>query len=182
MGREIELVIELPEKRGIGVQLAGVLRAAAAGALTAGQATVQQALPRGPISEPRPWRSIRTVVVGSDGSETAAVAVSAAVDLAAAFTAALHVVSAYRSPDERPGALTALAGAEANIRSRALQAECHAREGDAVTVLVEIAEEHDADVIVVGSKGMSGPTRLLGSVPNSVSHRAPCSVMIVRTV
>jgi nucleotide-binding universal stress UspA family protein len=128
------------------------------------------------------WRSVGTVVVGSDGSESAAIAVQAAVDLADAFSATLHLVSAYRVPAERADALTALAGAEADVRELGVETLCHARQGDASAVLADVAQEHDADVIVVGSKGMSGAARLLGSVPNTVSHNAPCSVLIVRTM
>jgi nucleotide-binding universal stress UspA family protein len=128
------------------------------------------------------WRSIDTVVVGSDGSPSAAIAVQAAVDLAGAFSATLHLVSAYRVPAERADALTTLSAAEADARERGVETVCHARQGDASAVLPEVAQEYDADVIVVGSKGMSGAARLLGSVPNSVSHNAPCSVLIVRTL
>jgi nucleotide-binding universal stress UspA family protein len=54
-----------------------------------------------------------------------------------------------------------------------------AREGDPADVLVDLADEHGADVLVIGNKGMQ--RRVLGSVPNSVSHKAKCSVMIVKT-
>ena len=53
-------------------------------------------------------------------------------------------------------------------------------EGDPGEVLVELAERHGADVIVVGSKGME--RRVLGSVPNTVTHKASCSVLVVKTV
>ncbi len=58
----------------------------------------------------------------------------------------------------------------------------HAREGDPADAILEVAEQTDADLIVVGNKGMTGARRfLLGSVPNKISHHAPCSVYIVRT-
>jgi nucleotide-binding universal stress UspA family protein len=110
------------------------------------------------------------------------VAVAAAADLAGKFNATLHIVSAYRTREQRPEALTAVAAAEADIRGLGVEAHCHARQGEPAAVLAEVADEHKADVIVVGSKGMSGAGRLLGSVPNSVSHNAPCSVLIVHTV
>ena len=54
--------------------------------------------------------------------------------------------------------------------------------GDAADAILDVAEEQAADLIVVGNKGMTGAKRfLLGSVPNKVSHHAPCSVLIVRT-
>jgi nucleotide-binding universal stress UspA family protein len=60
--------------------------------------------------------------------------------------------------------------------------ETHACEGDAPDALIEIAEQEDANLIVVGNKGMHGARRFaLGNVPNKVSHNAPCSVYIVQT-
>jgi nucleotide-binding universal stress UspA family protein len=60
--------------------------------------------------------------------------------------------------------------------------ETHARQGDAADAILDIAEEQRSDLIVVGNRGMTGAKRfLLGSVPNKVSHHAPCSVLIVRT-
>ena len=56
------------------------------------------------------------------------------------------------------------------------------REGDPADAILDVAEEQNADLIVVGNKGMTGAKRfLLGSVPNKISHHAPCSVMIIRT-
>ena len=56
------------------------------------------------------------------------------------------------------------------------------REGDPAEGLIEVAEEENVDCIIVGNKGMTGAKRfLLGSVPNQVSHHAPCNVMIVHT-
>jgi nucleotide-binding universal stress UspA family protein/nitrite reductase/ring-hydroxylating ferredoxin subunit len=54
--------------------------------------------------------------------------------------------------------------------------------GDPAEVIVGVARELPADLIVVGNKGMSGARRLLGSVPNSVAHYAPCDVLIAKTV
>jgi nucleotide-binding universal stress UspA family protein len=61
-------------------------------------------------------------------------------------------------------------------------AACHPRQGDPADAILDVAEENGADLIVVGNKGMTGAKRfLLGSVPNKVSHHAPCSVLIIRT-
>src|SRR6266540_7297259 len=58
----------------------------------------------------------------------------------------------------------------------------HPREGDPADAILDVAEEHGSDLIVVGNKGMTGAKRfLLGSVPNKISHHAPCSVLIIRT-
>ena len=67
-------------------------------------------------------------------------------------------------------------------RSRACDVALFARQGDPADAILDVAEEQGADLIVVGNKGMTGAKRfLLGSVPNKVSHHAPCSVLIVRT-
>jgi nucleotide-binding universal stress UspA family protein len=57
----------------------------------------------------------------------------------------------------------------------------HARTKDAAGSIIEVAEEVAADLIVVGNKAMHGARRVLGSIPNSVSHQARCSVLIVQT-
>jgi nucleotide-binding universal stress UspA family protein len=144
----------------------------------------------------------RTIVVGTDGSETAQVAVDAAVELAQLTGARLELVSAYEpvsrqrlraearqvpvdlqwmiNPREDVDATLSEAAervAEAGVTSRSW-----AREGDPADAILDVAEELEADLIVVGNKGMTGAKRfLLGSVPNKVSHHAPCSVMIIRT-
>ena len=67
-------------------------------------------------------------------------------------------------------------------RRGGLTVDTYAREGDPADAILDVAEENNADLIVVGNKGMTGAKRfLLGSVPNKVSHHAPCSVMIIRT-
>ena len=68
------------------------------------------------------------------------------------------------------------------LRDGGIRVDIHAREGDPADAILDVAEEQGADLIVVGNKGMTGAKRfLLGSVPNKVSHHAPCSVMIIRT-
>ena len=63
-----------------------------------------------------------------------------------------------------------------------MEVNTHARQGDPSDAIIDVAEESAADLIIVGNKGMTGAKRfLLGSVPNKVSHHAPCSVMIIRT-
>jgi nucleotide-binding universal stress UspA family protein len=123
---------------------------------------------------------IESILVGTDGSPTAAVAVAHAVELARALTARLQIVSAYEPvPGQRPrGAnLTVTSDEEWTVNPRE----------DVLALLASaaagaVAEEQRSNLIVVGHKGMTGATRfLLGSVPNKVSHHAPCSVLIVRT-
>jgi len=145
---------------------------------------------------------IGSIVVGTDGSETAGEAVRQATDLAKAVGADLHLVSAYEPvrtqqlreerqqvpPDAewmvnpREDVDTTLRAAADGIGDSGVDVSTHAREGDAADAILDIAEEQNAGLIVVGNKGMSGAKRfLLGSVPNKISHHAPCSVMIIRT-
>ena len=144
----------------------------------------------------------KSMVVGTDGSETAKEAVRQATDLAKRLSATIHLVSAYEPvpegrlreerqqvPDDlqwmvnpREDVSSTLEQAGDAIREDGVQVETHAREGDPADAILDVAEEKGADLIVVGNKGMTGAKRfLLGSVPNKVSHHAPCSVMIIRT-
>lgn len=143
-----------------------------------------------------------SIVVGTDGSSTAGEAVRQATELARAVGAQVYLVSAYepvpegRLRDERqeiPEDLQWMVNPREDVErtlqesAQALQAagiavETLAREGDPADAILDVAEEQGADLIVVGNKGMTGAKRfLLGSVPNKVSHHAPCSVMIIRT-
>ena len=141
------------------------------------------------------------IVVGTDGSDTATAAVTLAVDLAQRCGANLHLVSAYKDPATSiavvhtgvvaipdPGftafdvrsACEVLLTEVAN-RVAPVPVTTHAVPGAPADVLISVAESVDADLIVVGSKGMKGARRLIGSVPNSVAHRAGCHVMIAKT-
>ena len=143
-----------------------------------------------------------SIVVGTDGSETASEAVRQATELAQSLKASLHLVSAYepvpegRLRDERqqvPEDMqwmvnpredvdSTLEEAAERIGKDGVEVKTYAREGDPADAILDVAEEENADLIVVGNKGMRGTKRfLLGSVPNKVSHHAPCSVMIIRT-
>ncbi len=145
----------------------------------------------------------KSIVVGTDGSGTATEAVRHAAELARLAGATLHVVTAYQAmsplaaigPDAGAAALASGAREEAErgateivgratrqVSDNGTEVRSHVRPGDPATVLVEIAEEEGADLIVVGNKGMSGLKRfVLGSVPNTVSHHCPCSLLIVQT-
>jgi nucleotide-binding universal stress UspA family protein len=130
-----------------------------------------------------------SIVVGTDGSDTATQAVREAVDMAAALGARLELVSAYapvpeqRLRSERRDAPEDVLAQAADIaREAGVSATTHARQGDPADAILDVAEELGADLLVVGNKGMTGAKRfLLGSVPNKVSHHSPCSVLIVRT-
>ena len=117
-----------------------------------------------------------SIVVGTDGSETAGEAVRQATDLAKSVGASIHLVSAFE-----PVSNTRLREERQQVPND-MQWMVNAREGDPADAILDVAEEKSADLIIVGNKGMSGAKRfLLGSVPNKVSHHAPCSVMIIRT-
>jgi nucleotide-binding universal stress UspA family protein len=140
-----------------------------------------------------------SIIVGTDGSETARRAVDEAGRLAKALGGELHIVSAFEpvrgtrivgAPEAAARTLAVapdavvqgvVEEAEANMRVQGVQAKSHTITGDAADALLEVAEQENADLIVVGSRGMHGVKRVLGSVPNKVSHHARCSVLIVST-
>ena len=141
-----------------------------------------------------------SIVVGTDGSETAAQAVAEAVRLAKALGADLHLVTAFEPlrgahvsgapegaarvwaplPDDQVEAT--LSQAAARVRMADVPVTTHAIREDPADALLDVAKEVGASMIVVGSKGMHGARRLtLGNVPNKVSHHAHCNVLIVAT-
>ena len=126
-----------------------------------------------------------------------------AVGLAKDYGATLHLVNAYQQSnmavsmaaaagtvgaasltsthDARAFAESVLEAAAGELRTDGVQLELHAVPGPAADAIVGVAKTVDADVIVVGSRGMKGARRVLGSVPNSVAHGAPCTVIIAKT-
>ena len=143
-----------------------------------------------------------SIVVGTDGSETAGKAVLQATELARQVGAKVNLVSAYEPvsgqrlreerrevPKDMEWMVNPREDVEATLKAAAeklegagVEVDTFAREGDAADAILDVAEETHADLIVVGNKGMTGTKRfLLGSVPNKVSHHAPCSVLIIRT-
>jgi nucleotide-binding universal stress UspA family protein len=145
------------------------------------------------------------IVVGTDGSGTAGVALQRAIELAKLTGATLHIVHAYQQLSMPDVALSAAAGGPtvdvysvnagigaesvricdeslAAAQGAGVNAESRKRPGDAAEALIDVAEQVGADLIVVGNRGMSSVRRfMLGSVPNKVSHHCPCSVLIVDT-
>jgi nucleotide-binding universal stress UspA family protein len=138
----------------------------------------------------------KTILVGTDGSPTAEIALARAIALAKLTGATLHVATinesepTLSSPWEQSSAPSSRPDFQADVALEAalerqgggdLDTRQHVRTGEPQREIVAIAREEGADVIVLGSVGMRGAGRLLGSVPNSVSHRAPCDVVIVKT-
>ena len=143
-----------------------------------------------------------SIVVGTDGSTTAGEAVRQATEMAKGLGASIHLVSAFEpvsnqrlqgeradAPSDVQWSINPREDVEATLREAAetiegegVSVDTYAREGDPADAILDVAEETSADLVVVGNKGMTGAKRfLLGSVPNKVSHHAPCSVMIIRT-
>jgi len=147
---------------------------------------------------------IDVIAVGTDGSATADKAVEFAIDLAARHQAELVVLSAYSSqpsalasaamaaawvpseplesqwyPQEAERVEELLANAKQRAEQRGIACRTASREGDPADVLVELAEHHGADLLVIGNRGMQ--RRVLGSVPNTITHKVGCSVLVVKT-
>jgi nucleotide-binding universal stress UspA family protein len=140
----------------------------------------------------------KSVLVATDGSDTASEAVKVATELAQTFGATLHILSVTsdRGPelrvpdmhhtypegiDRRSMAETHTEASASRARTKGLTAQTYVVTGDVAERIVEIAEEQQVELIVVGNKGMRGIRRVLGSVPNAVAQKAPCAVLIVNT-
>ena len=135
--------------------------------------------------------------MGTDGSGTANEAIRVATDLAKRYEAKLVLVSAFQDSKgaaaERDSATVELqwalstsarvreilARTEAELQREGVDCGTLVDEGNPADVLVRLAAECDADLLVIGNKGMH--RRVLGSVPNTVTHNAGCSVLVVKT-
>jgi nucleotide-binding universal stress UspA family protein len=136
-------------------------------------------------------QSGESIIVGTDGSDTAERAVDRAGEIARAFGATVHVVSVYsdeKTPlaglgrqGDRDHAQQYIKRAQARLAKQGVESQAHTSNQEAGRALVAIADEQRAQMIVVGNRGMTGAARVLGSVPNYVSHHAHCDVVIVRT-
>jgi nucleotide-binding universal stress UspA family protein len=135
------------------------------------------------------------VMVGADDTETAKRAVEVATDIAAMYGAKLHIVTAFqkgaRKGDVAPefthvhtedDGLALLQTLSFIAKKQNIEPGLHSVKGDAAEALLSKAKELNADLIVVGNRGMRGLHRVVGSVPNSVSHGAHCSVLVVDTI
>jgi nucleotide-binding universal stress UspA family protein len=146
----------------------------------------------------------KQIVVGTDGSTGANVAVDAALELARLTGATLHIVHAHKLSTAYHLAAAVEVGvvpnvvesneaileeskricaeAVANAGRAGVHAEAHSEAGDPADALIRVATDTRADLVVVGNRGMSGARRfVLGSVPNKVSHHCPASLLIVDT-
>jgi len=139
---------------------------------------------------------VKTYVVGIDGSETAAVAAARAGELAAATGGSIHVVCAYSGRD----ASTINVGGDSYLvsslttaeqiseqqavayRTQGIDATSAALDEKPASALLSEAARVQADVIVVGNRRMQGVSRVLGAVANEIAHKAPCDVLLVKTI
>lgn len=140
---------------------------------------------------------MQSIVVGTDGSPNAEAAVRKAADIAKGTGALVHLVCAYpdapnyganiassakRDPvDLRSVAESVVARAEREVEALGVAVMTHVREGSAAHVILDVAQEESADLVVVGARGLTGLRRfLLGSVSSKLAHHTTCSLMIVR--
>jgi nucleotide-binding universal stress UspA family protein len=139
---------------------------------------------------------ISSIAVGTDGSDTASEAVKVAADLARRYGAKLMLLSASQDSEGAPADSSGsvelqwtvsasaqvreiLARTESDLSRDGIDCATLVDEGDPADVLVRLATDCGADLLVIGNKGMH--RRVLGSVPNTVTHKAPCSVLVVKT-
>jgi nucleotide-binding universal stress UspA family protein len=146
----------------------------------------------------------RTVVVGTDGSDSSLLAVRRAGALAGAFRARLVIVCAYLPPraDERerrpardrpgqdgspvdgaaPADDVVRRAAEEAVGAGAGEVEQLAVVGSPVETLLDVVTRARADLLVVGNRGLDSlKGRLMGSVPADVTRRSSVDVLVVHT-
>ncbi len=141
------------------------------------------------------------VLVGVDGSETAARAADRSIELTARCGGRLHVVDVVPLPtvgaavgpagaaaitakvdDGDRAASEALRATTERAQERGIDTEMHLVHGEPASAIVSTATEVGADLIVVGNRGVDSSGRyILGGVPQSVLYNAPCDVLVVHT-
>jgi nucleotide-binding universal stress UspA family protein len=128
------------------------------------------------------------IVVGAHKSQTAREATDQAIELGTRLNAHVHLVAAYPKDDgpidgkDSPGRVDTQRTLDSFIpQVQQDRYTTHALPGDPAAAILQVANEVNADLIVVGNKRMQGAARVLGSVPNDIAHRAPCAVLIVKT-
>ena len=145
----------------------------------------------------------RKILAGVDGSDTAYESLRNAADLAATQGAELLVLCVYRPADQRTVehwkeeaptdmywritdaavADEVLAKAKLIAAENGVEATTISEVGDPADTVVAVAQREGVDLIIVGNRGMTGAKRfVLGSVPNNISHHAPCDLLIIDTI
>jgi nucleotide-binding universal stress UspA family protein/GNAT superfamily N-acetyltransferase len=178
-GREVQLTIDLAQP-GVSLPWRSVLKEVAVGTVAPARTLLERLRPRRPGLPSDERRNV--IVVGTDGSDHASMAIDTAASLAATSGAAVEVVGAHRFlPPDQTGVSAAVRDAAGTLRDRGLQVHEHVRRGDPALVLTDLADELAARLIVVGA-GDRGKVarRLMGSTADFVAERSPCDVLIVR--
>ena len=129
------------------------------------------------------------IIIGYDPSDRGERAFDAGVELALALGADIHLVTAFSDGPgggveitaERRAAEQKLAKAASRKQLAESSVECHAMPLAPAKAILQVADEVDADLIVLGNRGAQGATRVLGSVAAAVVGHAPCSVVVVKT-
>ena len=142
------------------------------------------------------WRALFRLVRGRNGwaktRRNTELATGAKVELVSAYEPVSNQrlrEESQQVPDDMQWMVNPREDVDATLKSACdvaneagVETATYARQGDPADAILDVAEETKADLIVVGNKGMTGAKRfLLGSVPNKISHHAPCSVLIIRT-
>lgn len=119
------------------------------------------------------------IIVGTDGSKTAAKAVERAVQVAKSNGATLTIMTAAKANKGQ----SVVDAAAAQHADAGVVIDTLVVDKDPVSAIIETAREGGYDLVVVGNKGMTGVSRFfqLGAVPNKLSHHLPASMLIVRT-
>jgi nucleotide-binding universal stress UspA family protein len=138
------------------------------------------------------------IVVGTDGTDRSLIAVDHAARLAAVFSAELHIVAAASPGDAvagHPSTMTAVLAELSDVSAKTaakighdagkrhgVRVVEHPMVGEPASVLMAVADAIEADLIVVGNKGMSGRIRkFTGSVPSRLAHQCRLPILIVHT-
>lgn len=121
----------------------------------------------------------KRILVGTDGSSTAALAVERAVSLAGSVGASVTIMTAGKGAK----AETVVADAAARHASSGVAIDTRVVDDDPVNALIQAAADDGYDLLVVGNKGMTGVSRFfkVGAVPNKISHHLPTSLLVVKT-
>ncbi|MGQ9544043.1 MAG: universal stress protein [Candidatus Bathyarchaeia archaeon] len=137
---------------------------------------------------------MKKILVPVDGSESSNMAVNYACNIAQKFGSEITLLCVTPPPivlgveagviDYRPieeSGRAVIEKAKRMVDSAGLSASTRLETGQVADIILNVAKEEGTDLIVIGSRGLSGVKRFfLGSVSNKVSHHAPCPVLIVR--
>ncbi len=179
---EVEMTIELPPVRGMGAQLVRALRAAGSGTLVPARTLAQRTAGGGRTAGAGDLgRPVRRIVLGLSEHWAEEPTFAVAAELAGTLGASLHIVQAYSGEQRRTATEAALAEARAAAIPAKVQTFVHPRRDEPADALLAAAAELDAELVVLGGFGLApAPHLFAGSIANRVSHRARCSVLIVR--